>query len=80
MLRLVAQGLGNAEIADRLVVRPRTVHAHLRSILEKLGVATRTAAAHEACRHDFGVTPRSFDTGTRSALSARLGGASTAQR
>jgi len=48
ILRLVAHGLNNAEIADRLVLSPRTVHAHLRSIFDKLGVSSRTAAAHAA--------------------------------
>ena len=48
VLRLVAQGLSNAAIADQLVVSRRTVHAHLRSIFEKLGVTTRTAAARKA--------------------------------
>jgi DNA-binding NarL/FixJ family response regulator len=46
VLQLVADGLSNAEIADRLVLSQRTVHAHLRSIFDKLGVNTRTAAAH----------------------------------
>lgn len=46
VLQLVADGLSNAEIADRLVLSQRTVHAHLRAIFEKLGVSTRTAAAH----------------------------------
>lgn len=48
VLHALALGLTNAEIAARLVVSTRTVHAHLRSIYSKLGVSTRTAAAHEA--------------------------------
>ena len=50
VLGLVALGLSNTDIAARLRVSPRTVHAHLRSIFGKLGVATRTAAAREAGR------------------------------
>jgi predicted ATPase/DNA-binding CsgD family transcriptional regulator len=48
VLQLVADGLSNAEIAERLVLSERTVHAHLRSIFDKLGVNTRTAAVHAA--------------------------------
>lgn len=50
VLRAVVVGLSSPEIAARLVISPRTVHAHLRSIFEKLDVSTRTAAAHEAAR------------------------------
>jgi non-specific serine/threonine protein kinase len=50
VLCLVAEGLKDQEIADQLVVSPRTVHAHLRSIYGKLEVGTRTAAAREALR------------------------------
>jgi DNA-binding NarL/FixJ family response regulator len=48
VLRLVSQGLTNAQIAERLVVSPLTINAHLRSIFNKLDVTTRTAAARQA--------------------------------
>jgi non-specific serine/threonine protein kinase len=51
VLRLVAAGLGDAEVARRLVVSPRTVHAHLRSIYRKLDVHSRAAAARYAAEH-----------------------------
>jgi DNA-binding NarL/FixJ family response regulator len=48
VLKLVAQGLTNAQIAEQLVLSPLTVNAHLRSIFNKLDVSNRTAAAHQA--------------------------------
>jgi predicted ATPase/DNA-binding CsgD family transcriptional regulator len=48
VLRLVAQGLSDAEVADRLIVSPRTVTTHLTSIYNKLGVNSRVAATRFA--------------------------------
>ena len=50
VLRLVAQGLSNKEIADRIVVAERTVRAHVSSVLNKLHPANRTQAALYAIR------------------------------
>ena len=48
VLRLVARGKTDAEIAAALVVSPRTVQKHLEHVYEKLGVRTRTAAVSRA--------------------------------
>ncbi len=48
VLRLVAQGWTDAQIADALVISPRTVNAHLTSIYRKIRVSSRHAAAHYA--------------------------------
>ena len=53
VLRLVAQGLTDAQVAERLVISPRTVHGHLRSIYGKLGVNSRTAATRYAIDNDL---------------------------
>lgn len=51
VLRLIAEGLSNREIADRLVISPKTVKTHVSSILSKLHVEDRTQAAIYALRH-----------------------------
>jgi DNA-binding NarL/FixJ family response regulator len=53
ILRLVAQGLTDAQVAERLVVSPRTVNSHLRSIYSKLGVTSRSAATRYAFEHQL---------------------------
>jgi DNA-binding CsgD family transcriptional regulator/tetratricopeptide (TPR) repeat protein len=50
VLALVAQGLRNADIADRLFLSPKTVDHHVSAILRKLGVHTRGQASAEAGR------------------------------
>ena len=50
VLRLVAEGLRNAEVADQLVLSPRTVDHHVSAILRKLDVHTRGEAAAAANR------------------------------
>ncbi len=48
ILRLLAEGLTNSEIAARLVISPRTVDGHLTSIYSKLYVSSRAAAVRRA--------------------------------
>jgi NarL family two-component system response regulator LiaR len=50
VLKLVAQGLSNQEIADRLYISPRTVGVHVGHILDKLHLANRTQVALYALR------------------------------
>ena len=50
VLRLVAEGLNNQSIAQRLFVSDHTVHRHLANILNKLDVSTRAAAVAQATR------------------------------
>lgn len=51
VLSLLAQGLDNAAIAERLVVTKRTVQNHVSTIYSKLDVSSRTQAALYALRH-----------------------------
>jgi len=51
ILRLVAQGLTDAQVAERLVISPRTVDTHLTAIYGKLGVTSRSAATRFAVEH-----------------------------
>ena len=50
VLRLVAEGLNNQLIAERLFLSDHTVHRHLANILGKLNVSTRAAAVAQAAR------------------------------
>ncbi len=50
ILRLVAAGLSDARIAERLFLSPHTVHRHVANIRTKLGVASRAAAVADATR------------------------------
>jgi non-specific serine/threonine protein kinase len=51
VLKLVAAGLTNAQVAQRLFLSPRTVGSHLTSIYGKLGVSSRGAAVRFAFEH-----------------------------
>ena len=51
MLRLLAQGLSDTQIADLLVISPRTVNRHTTSLYSKLGVSSRAAATRAALEH-----------------------------
>jgi ATP/maltotriose-dependent transcriptional regulator MalT len=51
VLRLLAQGLTSAQIAEQLVIGLVTVNSHVRSIYNKLGVSSRAAATRYALEH-----------------------------
>jgi predicted ATPase/DNA-binding CsgD family transcriptional regulator len=54
VVELIARGLTNRQIADRLVISERTAHAHVRNILDKLGCASRVEVATWATQNGLG--------------------------
>jgi len=53
VLRLLAQGLTNRQIAERLVVSPRTAEHHVQDVYVKIGMASRAGAALFAVEHQL---------------------------
>jgi len=53
VLKLIATGLTNQNIADTLHIDEGTVRIHVSSILQKLNLENRTQAALYALRHDL---------------------------
>jgi ATP/maltotriose-dependent transcriptional regulator MalT len=53
VLRLVATGLTDAQVANELVISPRTVSKHLQSIYSKLSLASRSAATRFAIEYNL---------------------------
>ena len=53
VLRALASGMSNQEIADRLVISENTVKYHVHSILGKLGLKDRKEVANYAREHGF---------------------------
>jgi DNA-binding NarL/FixJ family response regulator len=51
VLQLVTHGLTDAQVADQLVLSPRTVQGHLRSIYNTINVSSRAAATRYAVEH-----------------------------
>lgn len=61
VLRLAAQGLSNRQIADTLVLSPRTVQSHMANIFGKLQVGSRTEAVMVGLRHGWLKVPNMQD-------------------
>lgn len=54
VLDLIAHGLSNREIAEKMVISEKTVKSHVSNLLDKLGLEDRTRAAIWALKHGLG--------------------------
>lgn len=54
VIRLVARGMTNVQVAEALFISPRTVERHLTTIYNKLGISSRNAATRYALQHGLG--------------------------
>lgn len=61
VLSLVARGLSNREVSDRLVISRRTAEHHVQDVYTKIGVSSRAAAALFAMQHGLLRPPRGED-------------------
>ena len=77
VLQLVAAGLTNAEIADRLYLSESTVKSHLSTSFRKLGVSSRAEAADAVLDPDHGLDPPSGPVASLDALERELLGSAS---